>query len=160
MIKVGVTGNIASGKTTFTNFFNHKKNTFIFNADKEAKKHLKKHSVLQQKLVNSFGKKILTGRDLDFKKLAGVSFENKINQKILNGIMWPEVLILIERSLEEATQKKDIRKIVNFMKLDKKNNSQKINLILLKKIGKVEINLNFKINKIYTFLNQILVNKI
>ena len=106
MIKVGVTGNIASGKTTFTNFFNHKKNTFIFNADKEAKKHLKKHSVLQQKLVNSFGKKILTGRDLDFKKLAGVSFENKINQKILNGIMWPEVLILIERALEEATQKK------------------------------------------------------
>ena len=100
MIKVGVTGNIASGKTTFSNFFNHKKNTFIFNADKEAKKHLKKHSVLQQKLVNSFGKKILTGRDLDFKKLAGVSFENKINQKILNGI------ILIEQALKEATQKK------------------------------------------------------
>ena len=46
------------------------------------------------------------------------------------------------------------------MKLDKKNNSQKINLILLKKIGKVEINLNFKIDKIYSFLNQILVNKI
>ena len=59
MIKVGVTGNIASGKTTFTNFFNHKKNTFIFNADKESKKHLKKHSVLQQKLVNSFGKRIV-----------------------------------------------------------------------------------------------------
>ena len=46
------------------------------------------------------------------------------------------------------------------MKLDKKNNSQKINLILLKKIGKVKINLNFKIDKIYSFLNQILVNKI
>ena len=57
-------------------------------------------------------------------------------------------------------KKKDIKKIVNFMKLDKKNNSQRINLILLKKIGKAEINLNFKINKIYSFLNQILANKI
>ena len=56
MIKIGITGNIASGKSTFTTFFD-KKNTFIFNADKEAKKHLKKHSVLQKKLVNSFGKK-------------------------------------------------------------------------------------------------------
>ena len=62
--------------------------------------------------------------------------------------------------IKKFFKKKDIRKIVNFMKLDKKNNSQKINLILLKKIGKVKINLNFKIDKIYSFLNQILVNKI
>ena len=106
MIKIGVTGNIASGKSTFVKIFNQKKKSFIFNADKEAKKHLKKHSVLQKKLVNSFGKKILTGRDLDFKKLAKVSFRNKTNQKILNGIVWPEVLILIERSLEEAKKQK------------------------------------------------------
>ena len=106
MIKIGVTGNIASGKSTFTTFFD-KKNTFIFNADKEAKKHLKKHSVLQKKLVNSFGKKILIGRDLDFKKLAEISFENKINQKILNGIMWPEVLILIEQAYKEAKKQKN-----------------------------------------------------
>ena len=105
MIKVGITGNIASGKSTFTTFFN-KKNTFIFNADKEAKKHLKKHSVLQKKLVNSFGKKILIGKDLDFKKLAEISFENKMNQKILNGIIWPEILILIERAYKEAQKQK------------------------------------------------------
>jgi len=105
MIKIGVTGNIASGKSTFTSFFDQK-NSFIFNADKESKKHLKKRSVLQQKLVNSFGKKILTGKNLDFKKLAKISFENKINQKILNGIMWPEVLILIERAFQEVKNKK------------------------------------------------------
>ena len=49
MIKIGVTGNIGSGKTTLTKLFDRQK-TFIFNADKEAKKHLKKHSVLQKKL--------------------------------------------------------------------------------------------------------------
>ena len=51
MIKIGVTGNIGSGKTTFSNLF--KKKAFIFNADKEAKKHLKKHSVLQKKLIKN-----------------------------------------------------------------------------------------------------------
>ena len=104
MIKIGVTGNIASGKTTFTSFFKNKQ-AFVFNADKEAKKHLKKHSVLKQKLINSFGKKILTGKNLDFKKLAEISFKNKINQKILNGIVWPEVLILIENSFKEVKNK-------------------------------------------------------
>ena len=100
MIKIGVTGNIGAGKTTFTNLF--KKNAFIFNADKEAKKHLKNHSVLQKKLVNVFGKSILTGINLDFKKLASISFESEKNQKILNGIIWPEVSILITNALESA----------------------------------------------------------
>ena len=104
MIKIGVTGNIGSGKTTLTNFFDTKK-TYIFNADKEAKKHLKKHSVLQKKLVNVFGKNILTGTDLDFKKLAHVSFENEKNQKILNGIIWPEVGVLITNALKSAENK-------------------------------------------------------
>ena len=100
MIKIGVTGNIGSGKTTFSNLF--KKKALIFNADKEAKKHLKKHSVLQKKLINVFGKKILRGTELDFKKLAHISFKNEINQKILNGIIWPEVGILITNALESA----------------------------------------------------------
>ena len=100
MIKIGITGNIGAGKTTFTDLF--KKNAFIFNADKEAKKHLKNHSVLQKKLVNVFGKSILTGINLDFKKLASISFESEKNQKILNGIIWPEVSILIRNALESA----------------------------------------------------------
>ena len=106
MIKIGITGNIGAGKTTFTNLF--KKNAFIFNADKEAKKHLKNHSVLQKKLVNVFGKSILTGINLDFKKLASISFESEKNQKILNGIIWPEVSILITNALETA-QKENLK---------------------------------------------------
>ena len=101
MIKIGVTGNIGSGKTTLTKLFDSQK-TFIFNADKEAKKHLKKHSVLQKKIINIFGNEIVTSTDLDFQKLANVVFKNKKNQKILNGIIWPEVSLLIEYSLREA----------------------------------------------------------
>ncbi len=101
MIKIGITGNIGSGKTTLTKLFDTKK-TFIFNADKEAKKHLKNHSVLQKKIINIFGIEILTSADLDFKKLADIAFKNKKNQEILNGIVWPEVSLLIENSLKEA----------------------------------------------------------
>ena len=101
MIKLGVTGNIGSGKTTLTKLFDIEK-TFIFNADKEAKKHLKKHSVLQKKIINIFGNEIVTGTDLDFQKLANIAFKNKKNQEILNGIIWPEVALLIENSLKEA----------------------------------------------------------
>ena len=84
MIKIGVTGNIGSGKTTLVKLFNRSK-TFIFNADKEAKKHLKKHSVLQKKIINIFGNQIITGTDLDFKKLAEVAFQNK---KKSTNIKW------------------------------------------------------------------------
>tara|TARA_B100000945_G_C20358030_1_gene585655 strand:- start:7 stop:594 length:588 start_codon:yes stop_codon:yes gene_type:complete len=101
MIKIGVTGNIGSGKTTLVKLFDRSK-TFIFNADKEAKKHLKKHSVLQKKIINIFGNQIVTGTYLDFKKLAEVAFQNKKNQQILNGIIWPEISLLIECALREA----------------------------------------------------------
>ena len=105
MIKIGVTGNIGSGKTTLTQYFKNK-NSYIFNADKEAKKHLKKHSVLQKKIINTFGNQVITSNNLDFKKLALIAFKNKKNQEILNGIVWPEVSRLIESSLTQAKNEK------------------------------------------------------
>ena len=105
MITIGITGNIGSGKTTLSKLFDSK-NTYLFNADKEAKKHLKKHSVLQRKIINIFGNNILNGSELDFKKLAEVAFKNQKNQKILNGIVWPEVSLLIECALRDAKKNK------------------------------------------------------
>ena len=43
------------------------------------------------------------------------------------------------------------------MKLDKKNNSSRINLILIKKIGKVLLGLRFSIKKIEKFLKKELI---
>tara|TARA_Y100000590_G_scaffold351570_1_gene403807 strand:- start:72 stop:1178 length:1107 start_codon:yes stop_codon:yes gene_type:complete len=54
--------------------------------------------------------------------------------------------------------KKHLDKLVMFMKKDKKNFSNSINLILIKKIGKIKLNLNFKEKKIYNFLNEKLIN--
>ena len=54
--------------------------------------------------------------------------------------------------------KKNISSILKFMKSDKKNNSNKINLILLKDIGKPIVSLYFKIDKIRNFFYKELFN--
>ena len=49
---------------------------------------------------------------------------------------------------------KNIKNIVSFMKKDNKNNNKKINLVLLKKIGKPIFNLNFENKNLYSFLKK------
>jgi len=56
--------------------------------------------------------------------------------------------------LKKKFQDKNIKNIVSFMKKDKKNNNKKINLVLLKKIGKPIFNLNFENKKLYSFLKK------
>ena len=53
---------------------------------------------------------------------------------------------------------KDLNKIISFMEKDKKNNSKKINLILLKKINYPIIDKFFDKSKIRTFLKKELIN--
>ena len=53
---------------------------------------------------------------------------------------------------------KDLNKILTFMKKDKKNNTKKINLVLLKKIGSPLYKLQFNEKKINVFLKKELIN--
>ena len=53
---------------------------------------------------------------------------------------------------------KDLNKILSFMIKDKKNNSEKINLVLLKKIGKPIINKQYSKKKLGLFMKKILTN--
>ena len=52
----------------------------------------------------------------------------------------------------------DIKKFIYFMLKDKKNNNEKINLVLIKKIGKPIFNLKFDKKKLYSFLKNELIN--
>jgi len=104
MYKLGITGGIGSGKSTASNFF-EKNGAIVFNADKEAKKYLKNSRVLQNKIINAFGQKIVENNKLSMKKLAEAAFSSKFEQDILNGLMWPEVFILVEEAMNEAREK-------------------------------------------------------
>ena len=61
-------------------------------------------------------------------------------------------------NLNHYFKKKDINSLIKYMKLDKKNSSSDINLILIKKIGKVILNSTFKEKKIKKFFNKELIN--
>ena len=104
MFKLGITGGIGSGKSTAASFF-EKNGAKVFNADKEAKKHLKHTSSLQHKIINAFGEGVTDNNKLSIKKLAEVAFSSQIEQKILNGLMWPEIFVLIENQIKEYESK-------------------------------------------------------
>jgi len=114
MYKLAITGGIGSGKTTVSDFIKKNyKSVYVFNADKESKKHLKKSLLLQNKIINAFGLSVTTNNKLDIKKLAEVVFSNKIDQEILNGIMWAEVFILITNKMDECEKNKILLFIVD-----------------------------------------------
>ena len=60
--------------------------------------------------------------------------------------------------LNNFFKKKDVPKILNFMRSDKKNTNKKINLILPKKIGDVTIENFYSINEIKKFLNNQIIS--
>ena len=105
MLKVGVTGGISCGKTTACEYLNKNKDVFIFNADKESKRHLKKSITIQKKLIHVFTEKIIQNKKINFDLLAKEAFSNSTNHKILNGILWPEIYILINNAFENAKKK-------------------------------------------------------
>ena len=103
MYKLGITGGIGSGKTTVSLLLEGK-GAVVFNADKEAKIRLKKSISLQHKLINLFGNTVTEKGHLVLSKLAQVAFSSKLNQDLLNGIMWPEVMILIDQAIKKAAK--------------------------------------------------------
>jgi len=100
MIKLAITGGIASGKSTAAQYFENK-GAYIFNADKESKKHLKSSLTLQKKITEIFGNEILINNKINFKILADVAFSSNTNNSILNGLMWPEIFLIINNTYEK-----------------------------------------------------------
>ncbi|RPG99046.1 MAG: 3-dehydroquinate synthase [Candidatus Pelagibacter sp. TMED106] len=64
----------------------------------------------------------------------------------------------LPKNINRYFTKKDISKLISFMKKDKKNNTRKINLVLLKKIGLPIYNFQFNEKKISSFLKRELIN--
>ena len=85
------------------------------------------------------------------------------HDKLLNKSEYHSIKEHIENSklpynIKKYFSLKHIKKIIMFMLKDKKNNSEKINLILLKKIGFPIINKTYSKNNLYLFLKRELVN--
>ena len=91
MLKIGITGNIGSGKTTACRVFEHL-GVPVYYSDQEAKKWYGNQRV-KDKLFILFGKEIFTeSGDIDTKKLAQIVFNHPNLLQELNKLIHPLVL--------------------------------------------------------------------
>ncbi len=91
MLKIGITGNIGSGKTTVSKIF-EVLGIPVFYADDEAKKVMVNDAILIVELKQAFGEQsYFEDGSLNRKHIAGIVFNNEAELKTLNAIVHPAV---------------------------------------------------------------------
>ena len=95
---------------------------------------------------------------LGIKTAAKFSLLNNIlNNKEFNLIENHLNKLGLPKNIKKFFSTKDLNKILSFMKKDKKNNTKKINLVLLKNIGAPIYKLQFDVEKVNLFLRKELI---
>lgn len=112
MIIAGLTGGIATGKTTVSNFFNEL-GAYIIDADKIAHDVVKKNCPAWKNIVSHFGRDILlTNGEINRENLGNIIFTNPSEKSILNKIVHPYVFEKIEENIKKIKQKNNNRVVV------------------------------------------------
>ena len=84
MKRIGLTGNIGSGKTIIASCF-EVLNIPVFNADNVAKLQMNKDVNLKQSLISEFGKEVFLNNELNRKYLSKLAFNDDLVLKRLNA---------------------------------------------------------------------------
>ena len=99
---IGLTGGIASGKSTVSKYL-AEKGFKVYDADKIAKD-ISEKKLVQEEIIATFGDKILEeNRNIDRKKLKEIVFEDKEKLKQLNAIIHPKVIDFYKELKEKNT---------------------------------------------------------
>ena len=112
--RIGLTGGIASGKTTITNYIRKHKNIPILDADNLSRELIKPNTYGYKKILDYFGNKIIDNKN---------NSEKAINRKLLRKIIfkhseskeWIEKLLhplIKEKMIEECCQYKNNQTLV------------------------------------------------
>lgn len=97
---VGITGLIASGKSTLSSYIKTK-GYKIVDADNISRDITKKDRIGYTKVVEEFGRDILSSNgEIDRAKLSNIVFNDKNALKKLNGILHPLIFQEIDRQLD------------------------------------------------------------
>ena len=96
MKRIGLTGNIGSGKTTVASCFEIL-GIAVFNADKQAKLLMNKDVNLKQSLIAEFGKEVFLNNELNRKYLSNLAFNDDLVLKRLNALVHPVVQEAFEK---------------------------------------------------------------
>tara|TARA_B100000963_G_scaffold277250_1_gene245613 strand:- start:3761 stop:4864 length:1104 start_codon:yes stop_codon:yes gene_type:complete len=109
----------------------------------------------------NYSKKLNHGEAVILGIYSAIKFglENKITKALdFNIIKKHLIKAKLNYDMKKYFSKINTKKIVMFMQKDKKNNSEKINLVLLKKIGSVDLSKKFNNKRIEFFINNSLLN--
>jgi len=112
--RIGLTGGIASGKTTITDYIKKRKNIPILDADNLSRELIKPNTYGYNKILNYFGNQIIDNKN---------NPEKAINRKLLRNIIfkhseskeWIEKLLhplIKEKMIEECSQYKSNQTII------------------------------------------------
>ena len=92
--RIGLTGNIASGKSTIAKYIADSKNLKILNADNYSKEILNNKGDTYEKVITYFGNEILdqsSNRErINFKFLKKIIFNNENKRKWIESISFPK----------------------------------------------------------------------
>ncbi|MCM3692134.1 dephospho-CoA kinase [Neobacillus niacini] len=99
---IGLTGGIASGKSTVSTMLKEMDITVI-DADVEARLAVEKGELAYQQILAEFGDAIvLPSGDIDRQKLGSIIFHNAEKRQLLNNIVHPEVRRRMNNQVEAA----------------------------------------------------------
>ncbi len=101
MLIVGLTGGIASGKSTVSNILKEQ-GAYLIEADQIARELVQPHTPVWKELVRRFGKEILTEDGaIHRKRLAGRIFSDPGQRRLVNRILHPRIYEEMRRRTEE-----------------------------------------------------------
>ena len=106
MIVIGLTGNLASGKSTAAQLFK-KRGAHVIDADEVSRVLMKKNAALRRAILKVFGRQFAAkGGQIDRRKLAWHVFSDPKELKKLNVLVHPGIIIECYKQLEKLRQKK------------------------------------------------------
>ena len=100
---IGITGSIACGKSTVSNYLKSK-GYAVIDADKIGHEALEDNYV-KEKLILAFGNEILEDNKINRQKLGELVFGNSSNLNVLNSIIHPEIRKKILEKIDKNNDK-------------------------------------------------------
>jgi dephospho-CoA kinase len=131
MLLVGVTGNIASGKSTVAQMLSERGATII-DADVLARRAVERGTVAYERIIERWGDRVLASNgDLDRAALRGIVFSDPDELERLNAIVHPEVERMRDRLVAEAQERGDRIVVCDIPLLFERHLSENFDRIIL-----------------------------
>lgn len=111
LVKIAITGGVASGKTSVCQFF-QELGAFVVNADKIVHELLLSDTELAQKITRQFGPEVVKNGELNRRVIAEKVFKDSKSLQVLEKLIHPAVLHKIEEFYVRAAEMKNYTSFV------------------------------------------------